>query len=65
MTAKLSDGERDHTAQIVALFSVLMHAWQTNDFQEAARVRDELERMGGKVQMSRCRPTRKGVSDAQ
>ncbi len=37
MTAKLSDPERDHAAQMVAVFSVLIHAWQTNDFAEAAR----------------------------
>ena len=51
MTAKLSDPERDHAAQIVARFSVLIHAWQTNDFHEAARARDELERLGVKVRI--------------
>ena len=60
MTAKLSDPERDQAAKIVALFSVLIHAWQTNDFHQAARPRDELERRGIKVQMPRCKRTRKG-----
>jgi hypothetical protein len=53
MAAKLSDAERDGAAQVVALFSVLVHAWQTNDFHEAARTRDELARRGVKVLMPR------------
>ena len=61
MTATLSDPGRDHAAHIVALFTVLIHAWQTNDFHEAARARDELEGLGFKVQIPRRRPTRKGV----
>ena len=65
MTAKFSDPDRDQSAHIVALFSVLMHAWQTNDFHEAARTRDELQRLGVKVQMPRRRRTRKGELDAQ
>lgn len=65
MTAKLSDPERDHAAQIVALFSVLIHAWRTNDFHEAARARDELERLGVKVRIPARRQTRKGVADAK
>lgn len=63
MTAMLSDGERDQAARIVALFSVLIHAWQTNNFHEAARVRDELEGLGFRVQIPRRRSTRTGVSD--
>lgn len=65
MTAKLSNSERDQAAQIVALFSVLIHAWQINDFHEAARARDELEVLGVKVRIPRRRPTRKGGNDAQ
>lgn len=53
MPAKLSDSELDQGAQIVALFSVLIHAWLTNDFHEAARARDELKGLGFKVQMPR------------
>lgn len=53
MTAKLSDDERDQAARIVALFSVLIHAWQTNDFAEAARTRDELEQVGVRVRLPR------------
>ena len=64
MTAKLSDPERDHAAQIVAQFSVLIHSWQTNDFGEAARARDELERLGVKVQIPRRCRNQNGVNDA-
>lgn len=60
MTAKLSDPARDQAAQIVALFSVLIHAWYTNDFDEAARTRDELGRLGVKVRFSRGQPNGKG-----
>ena len=47
MSAKLTDPERDHAAQVVAKFSVLIRAWHTNNFHEAARVEDELERLVG------------------
>jgi hypothetical protein len=57
MTAKLSDPDRDHAARIVALFSVLIHAWQTNDFEEAARARAELEQLGIRVRIA-ARPTK-------
>ena len=63
MSAKLTHLEREHAAQVVAKFSVLIHAWHTNDFHEAARVHDELERQGIRVQMPRRRQTRKGVTD--
>jgi hypothetical protein len=49
MTARLSDPDRDQAARIVALFSVLIHAWQANDFAEAARTTAEMERLGVKV----------------
>ena len=65
MTAKLTDPERDQAARIVALFSVLIHAWQTNDFHEAARARDDLERLGVKVRIPALRQARKGVADAK
>ncbi len=60
MTAKFSDPERDQAARIVALFSVLIHAWRTNDFREAARARDELAELGIKVTIARRRQTGKG-----
>lgn len=53
MDAKLSDSERDHAARIVALFSVLIHGWQLNDFDEAARARSELEQLGLKIRLPR------------
>jgi hypothetical protein len=56
MTATISNPERDRAARIVALFSVLIHAWQQNDFHEAARARDELLALGVKVQI----PPRRG-----
>ena len=64
MTAKLTDSEREQAAQIVATFSVLIHAWKTNDLHEAARARDELERLGIKVQIPRHRQMKKGVDHA-
>lgn len=51
MTAKLSDSERDQAAQIVALFSVFVHAWATNDFDEAARTRGRLKDLGFSIQV--------------
>lgn len=63
MTAKLSDSERDQAAQIVALFSVLIHAWQTKDVREAARARDALEGLGVKLQIHPA--TKKGGDDAR
>ena len=57
MTAKLSDTERTNAAQIVALFSVLVHAWHTGDLREATQTRATLKRMGVKVDaLSSCRP---------
>jgi hypothetical protein len=53
MNAKRVDHHRDDAARIVALFSILIHAWQTNDFSEAARTRSELERLGVKVRILR------------
>lgn len=55
MTATLSDPERDQAAHIVARFTVLIHAWHTNDFREAARAHKALERLGVRVQMPRHR----------
>ena len=65
MSAKLTDPERDHAVQVVAKFSVLIHAWHTNDFHEAARVEDELERLGNSVQMPRRQQTHKRVTDTK
>ncbi len=53
MTAKLSDPERDQAAQIVALFSVLVHARLTSEFREAAEVQADLERLGVVVRFRR------------
>ncbi len=61
MTAKLTDSERDQAARIVATFCVLVHAWQTSNFHEAARARDDLEKLGVKVHMPRRRLIGKGV----
>ena len=66
MIATLSDPELDQGARIVALFSVLIHAWKTNDFHEAARARDELTGLGVKVTMPRRRKSsREGASYAK
>ena len=63
MIARLSDSEREQAAHIVALFSVLIHSWQTNDFHEAARTRDELEHFGVRVKMPRRRKEVKRASE--
>lgn len=60
MTAKLSDSARDEAAQIVALFSVLIHAWRTDAVDEATRAHSALKRLGVEVQISPCGPARKG-----
>ncbi len=64
MTAKLSDFEREQAAQIVALFSVLIYAWLTNNFRKASNARDELEALGFKVQISQRKHITKEGSDA-
>ena len=63
MIARLSESEREHAAHIVALFSVLVHSWQTNDFHEAARTRDQLEHFGVRVKMPRRRKEVKRASE--
>ena len=60
MTAKLPNADRDQAAQIVALFSVLIHAWQTNDFHKAAHACDKLEQLRIKVQVLRGQSAQKG-----
>jgi len=62
MTAKLSDPERDQAAQTVALFSVLIHAWYTNDSDQAAHTRDELDRRGVQVELLGQRRAREGAT---
>lgn len=61
MAAKLSDPELDQAARIVALFSVLIHSWQTNEFAEAARARAELDQLGVKVRILGRHSKRQGV----
>ena len=65
MTTPLSDPERDQTAHIIALFSVLIHAWRTNEFSEAARAREDLNQLGIKVRIPQRRRRRKEGDDAQ
>ncbi|MHB8860994.1 MAG: hypothetical protein ACYC6N_01230 [Pirellulaceae bacterium] len=60
MTAKLSDPDREQAAQIVAVFAVLVHAWKTNDFHEAARAHDNLEQLGVRVHIPCRRKVCKG-----
>ena len=46
--------EQDHQdAHAVALFATLLASRQRNDFHEAARVCDELDRLGFKVKLPR------------
>lgn len=64
MPTTLSESERSRGAHIVALFSVLVHAWLTNDFSEAARTSAELEQLGIRVRITAARSLR-GCSDGQ
>lgn len=59
-----SDPDRERAVRIVALFSVLIHSWQQNDFSEAANARDELAAFGVKVTIP-PRRSRKEGDDAQ
>ena len=63
MTAKLSDSERNRVARIIALFSVMIRAWQINDFAEAARTRAQLEKFGVKVRILGRRSKRQGMGN--
>ena len=56
---KLSAVEVNEAANIVVMFSYLVHAWKTNNFREAARVLDELEEEGVSVKILRRRPRTK------
>ena len=62
MPVTLTDADREHAAQIVALFSVLVHAWLTSEFHEAGRVSADLERLGVTVKLRR--PARQAVARA-
>lgn len=53
MPNRLSTSERERGALLVALFSVLVHAWTVNDFERAAQARRELLNAGVTVQFRR------------
>lgn len=59
-----TDSDRERGVQILALFSLLIHAWQRNDFAEAASARDDLAVLGVKVSIS-PRRGRRGGKDAE
>lgn len=63
MTASFSDLEPDGAARIVALFSVLIHAWQRNHFEKAANALQALKELGIEVRipMSCLRARRRPV----
>lgn len=44
---------QEHDATVIATFAGLVHAWRKNDFRKAADCRDELERLGVNVKMTR------------
>ena len=56
MAAILNDDDRNDAAQIVAFFSVLVHAWLTSNFNEASKAAAELSRLGVSVKLSRRTP---------
>ena len=51
MSVTLSEPVRNHAAEIVATFSVLVHAWHTHDLSKAASSRADLERLGVLVEI--------------
>lgn len=55
MSVKLTNDERDYAATIVVLFSVLIYAWQTNDFRSAASTREKLSALGFRIKVPRNR----------
>jgi protein-arginine kinase activator protein McsA len=63
MAETASDLDREQSVRIVTLFSVLIHAWQRNEFSEAAQARDELTALGVKMTIP-PRRIRKGGDDA-
>lgn len=64
MKTKLSEPERERAAQLVALFSVLIHAWRTNNFAEAGNAQSELAKAGIRVQLPRRNASTEGRSHA-
>lgn len=60
MARRLTDSEREQSAQIVALFSVLIHAWQTGNLPEAESVRQDLLELGVQVEIPQRSTTEGG-----
>lgn len=54
----LLDSDREYAAEVIAQFAALIHSWLTNQFDEAADARRELEGLGVRVRLPR-RPGRK------
>lgn len=52
MTNHLSSSEIEQAAIVVATFSVLVHAWYTSDFAEAAHAEKELGELGVGVRLT-------------
>jgi hypothetical protein len=61
MAVKFSIPDRDEAAQMIALFSVLIHSWRTTNFAEAARAKNELEQYGVTIRFPSSR-TRSGAA---
>ncbi|MEZ6069437.1 MAG: hypothetical protein R3C10_04000 [Pirellulales bacterium] len=51
MSRTLSDHEREHGAQVIALFSALVHAWLTSNHQKTAQYQHELDAAGVSVRL--------------
>lgn len=56
---RLTDPEREQAAHMVATFSVLIHAWQTNNFAEAAQAKQQLQEQGVRVLLPRLSAARR------
>ncbi|QDU88377.1 hypothetical protein Pla175_17530 [Pirellulimonas nuda] len=49
MTIPATDPDRDRAVRIVAIFSALIHAWESDNFSAAARAKENLSELGVKV----------------
>ena len=65
MNVKLSDLEREHAAKVIAIFSVLIHGWQTSNFHTVDRANKQLKNLGIQVRILGCRPIRTGGNDGK
>ena len=52
MSRTLTDEEREHGAQVIALFSAIVHAWLSGNDQKATQYQHELDAAGVSVRLA-------------